>query len=98
MINYIVIHNNLFDDISSINYIVILIMNRKKPNILNYKLIKFYLLKLQQLIIDAKSFSARQTIKLQSSIITTLKEAIFFAYLTIKNASYNIKNILDKFL
>jgi len=56
-------------------------MNRKKPNILNYKLIKFYLLKLQQLIIDAKSFSARQTIKLQSSIITTLKEAIFFAYL-----------------
>ncbi|RTZ82126.1 MAG: hypothetical protein DSY96_10450 [SAR324 cluster bacterium] len=98
MINYIVIPNNLFDDISSINYIVILIMNRKKPNILNYKLIKFYLLKLQQLIIDAKSFSARQTIKLQSSIITTLKEAIFFAYLTIKNASYNIKNILDKFL
>jgi len=52
-------------------------MNRKKPNILNYKLIKFYLLKLQQLIIDAKSFSARQTIKLQSSIINTLKEAIF---------------------
>ena len=72
-------------------------MNRKKPNILNYKLIKFYLLKLQQLINDAKNFSARQTIKLQSSIITTLKEA-FFAYLTIKNASYNIKNILDKFL
>jgi len=88
----------IFEDISSINYIVILIMNRKKPNILNYKLIKFYLLKLQQLIIDAKSFSARQTIKLQSSIITTLKEAIFFAYLTIKNARYNIKNILDKFL
>ena len=55
-------------------------------------------MKLQQLTIDAKSFSARQTIKLQSSIITTLKEAIFFAYLTIKNASYNIKNILDKFL
>jgi len=52
-------------------------MNRKKPNILNYKLIKFYLLKLQQLIIDAKSFSARQTIKLQSCIIITLKEAIF---------------------
>ena len=73
-------------------------MNRKKPNILDYKLIKFYLLKLQQLIIDAKSFSARQTVKLQSSIITTLKEAIFFAFLTIKNASYNIKNILDKFL
>ena len=59
-------------------------MNRKKPNILNYKLIKFYLLKLQQLIIDANSFSARQAIKLQSSIISTLKEAIFFAYLTIK--------------
>ncbi len=98
MINYIFIHNNLFEDISSINYIFILIMNRKKPNILNYKLIKFYLLKLQQLIIDAKSFSERQTIKLQSSIINTLKEAIFFAYLTIKNASYNIKNILDKFL
>jgi hypothetical protein len=73
-------------------------LNRKKPNILNYKLIKFYQLKLQQLIIDAKSFSAKQTIKLQSSIITTLIEAIFFAYLTIKNASYNIKNILDKFL
>ena len=64
----------------------------------HHKLIKLYLLKLQQLIIDAKSFSARQTIKLQSSIINTLKEAIFFAYLTIKNASYNIKNILDKFL
>ena len=73
-------------------------MNRKKLNILNYKLIKFYLLKLQQLIIDAKSFSARQTIKLQSCIITTLKEAIFFAYLTINNVSYDIKNILDKFL
>ena len=73
-------------------------MNRKKPNILNYKLIKFYLLKLQQLIIDAKSFSTRKTIKLQSSIFTNLKEAIFIAYLTIKNASYNIKNILDKFL
>ena len=53
-------------------------MNRKKPNILNYKLIKFYLLKLQQLIIDAKSFSARQAIKLRYSIINTLKEAIFF--------------------
>jgi len=52
-------------------------LNRKKPNILNYKLIKFYQLKLQQLIIDAKSFSAKQTIKLQSSIITTLKEAFF---------------------
>ena len=64
----------------------------------HHKLIKFYLLKLQQLIIDAKSFSVMQTIKLQSSIITTLKEAIFFAYLTINNASYNIKNILDKFL
>jgi len=98
MINYIVIHNNLFEDISSINYIFILIMNRKKPNILNYKLIKFYLLKLQQLIIDAKSFSARQTIKFQICIFTTLKEAIFFVYLTIKNASYNVKNILDKFL
>ena len=73
-------------------------MNRKKPNILNYKLIKFYLLKIQQLIIDAKKNFAMQTIKLQSSIITTLKEAIFFAYLTIKNARYNIKNILDKFL
>ena len=73
-------------------------MHRKKPNILNYKLIKFYLLKLQQLIIDAKSFSARQNIKLQICIFTTLKEAIFFAYLTIKYASYNIKNILDKFL
>ena len=73
-------------------------MNHKKPNILNYKLIKFYLLKLQQLIIDAKSFSARQTIKLQICIFTTLKEAIFFVYLTIKNASYNVKNILDKFL
>ena len=73
-------------------------MNRKKPNILNYKLNKFYLLKLQQLIIDAKYFSARETIKLQSSIITTLEEAIFFANLTIKNAGYNIKNILDKFL
>lgn len=73
-------------------------MNRKKPNILNYKLIKFYLLKLQQLIIDAKSFSASQTIKLQICIFTTLTEAIFFAYLTIKNASYNVKNILDKFL
>ena len=73
-------------------------MNRKKPNILNYKLNKFYLLKLQQLIIDAKYFSASETIKLQSNIITTLKEAIFFAYLTIKNASYNIRNILDKFL
>jgi len=56
LINYIVIHNNLFEDISSINYIVILIMNRKKPNILNYKIIKFYLLKLQQLIIDANVF------------------------------------------
>ena len=73
-------------------------MNRKKPNILNYKLNKFYLLKLQQLIINAKCFSTRQTIKLQSSIITNLKEAIFIAYLTIKNDSYNIKNILDKFL
>ena len=73
-------------------------MNRKKPNILNYKLIKFYLLKLQQLIIDEKSFSARQTIKLQICIFTTLKEAIFLAYITIKNASYNVKNILDKFL
>ena len=73
-------------------------MNRKKPSILNYKLNKFYLLKLQQLIIDAKYFSASETIKLQSNIITTLKEAIFFAYLTIKNASYNIRNILDKFL
>lgn len=73
-------------------------MNRKKPNILNYKLIKFYLLKLQQLIINAKKNFARQAIKLRSSIINTLKEAIFFAYLTIKNASYNIKNILDKFL
>ena len=72
-------------------------MNHKKPNILNYKLIKFYLLKLQQLIIDAKSFSARQNIKLQICIFTTLKESIFFAYLTIKNASYNVKNILDKF-
>jgi len=70
----------------------------KKPNILNYKLIKFYLLKLQKLIIDAKSSSARQAIKLRSSIINTLKEDIFFAYLTIKNVSYNIKNILDKFL
>jgi len=66
-------------------------MNRKKPNILNYKLIKSYLLKLQQLIIDAKSFSAKHTIKLLSIIMTTLKEVIFFAYL-------NIKNILDKFL
>ena len=55
-------------------------------------------MKLQQLIIDAKSFSARQAIKLRSSIINTLKEDIFFAHLTIKNASYNIKNILDKFL
>ena len=73
-------------------------MNRKKPNILNYKLIKFYLLKLQQLIIDAKCFSARQTIKLQICIFTTLKEAIFFEYITIKNASYYVKNILDKFL
>ena len=73
-------------------------MIRKKPKILNYKLIKFYLLKLQQLKIDAESFSARQAIKLRSSIINTLKAAIFFAYLTIKNASYNIKNILDKFL
>ena len=45
-----------------------------------------------------KNFPQGKTIKLQSSIITTLKEAIFFAYLTIKNASYNIKNILDKFL
>ena len=98
LINYTVIHNNPFEDIGSINYIVILTMNRKKPSILNYNLNKFYLLKLQQLIIDAKYFSARQIIKLQSSIITTLKEAIFFAYLTIKNASYNIKNILDKFL
>jgi len=73
-------------------------MNHRKPNILNYMLIKFYLLKLQQLIIYAKSFSARQATKLRSSIITTLKGAIFFAYLTIKNASYNFKNILDKFL
>ena len=73
-------------------------MNCKKPNILNYKLIKFYLLKLQKLIIDAKSSSARQAIKLRSSIINTLKKDIFFAYLTIKNSSYNIKNILDKFL
>ena len=73
-------------------------MNHKKPNILNYKLIKFYLLKLQQLIIDAKSFSARQDIKLQSSTISTLKEANFFAYLTKKICSYNFKNILDKFL
>ena len=72
-------------------------MNHKKPNILNYKLIKFYLLKLQQLITDAKSFSAGQAIKLRGSIINTLKEAIFFAYLTIKYASYNVKNILDKF-
>ena len=72
-------------------------MNHKKPNILNYKLIKFYLLKLQQLIIDAKSFSARQNIKLKICIFTTLKEAIIFTYLTIKNTSYNVKNILDKF-
>ena len=56
------------------------------------------MLKLQQLTIEAKSFSIRQNIKLQSSIINTLKEEILFAYLTIKIGSYNFKNILDKFL